>query len=275
MALTLAVFARAGRLYRENPILVLPTLLIQGLAFGPPLAGWLARGHGHALQSGSVALLVSLAWLGVYFFAGNFLTAASMGMSAAAWRIDLATLTDGLLAGTRRWWKLAQAVLLFILIAIPLGFAGLVVLDASIPQEARRRAFLTHPPMAVIGAFVVLGLAFWFFTVYLVPAIVIGERSVVDALRRAARLSWRRGRETLALLAPLALVAGLLVLGGKYGAELLAQGPLWMRILYEMLNNLAEVLWGTYTTLAIAGQFLELEGAVQGLHARPLAPRYE
>ncbi|TAM77927.1 hypothetical protein EPN44_01810 [bacterium] len=270
-----ALFGRSWSLYRENPVLAVPALLLQLLGLVWVFTASLARQPDHDLARAAIVLALSLVWLAAYFVAGNYLTAAAFGMSASAWRVDVATLADGAATGSRRWWPLGTLWFLVAAISIPAVVAAYLLFVSAVPSEPMRRAIIEHPSPAVRVGLVVVGLAFWFFTIYTVPAIVLGGRRAFDGFTRSIVLASGRARETVVMLIPLAVVGGLLFLGSSA-----LDGALKHRALAETLFQFADAavegLWGAYVTLVVSGRFLELEGgSQQGLPAETLRPLYE
>ena len=270
-----ALFERSWRLYRENPVLVVPALLLRLLGLVWIFTASLARLPDRDLARAAIALALSLAWLAAYFVVGNYMTAAAFGMSAAAWRSDVATLADGAATGSRRWWPLGTLWFLVAAASVPALAGAYLIFAAAVPSEPMRRAIIEHPSPAVRAGLIAVGLVFWFFTIYTVPAIVLGGRRAFDGFTRSVVLAAGRARETMVMLIPLAVVGGLLFVGSS-----VLDGALKHRALAEFLFQLADAvvegLWGAYVTLVVSGRFLELEGgSQQGLPVETLRPLYE
>ncbi|TAM60517.1 hypothetical protein EPN52_04895 [bacterium] len=269
------LFGRSWRLYRENPILAVPALLLQGLGLLIALSAALARQPEHDLSRAALVLAFVALWLVIYFVGGNYLTAAAFGMSAAAWRVDLATLADGVRAGARRWWALATLWFLIVGVGTLVAVATYLVFAAAVPSEPARRAIVTHPSAALRAAVIAVALVFWFFTIYTVPAIVVGGRRALDGFVRSVTLARKRARETVVMVIPLALVGGLLFLGGSALDGVVAHQP-WTAALAQIAAAIVEGLWGAYVTLVVTGRFLQLEdSSPQGLPAETMRPIYE
>ena len=269
------LFARSWQLFRENPALVVPGLLLQvlGLTWGLPQL--LALHVGHDPSRAAALLAAAMGWLVVSFVGGSYLTAAGFGMSAAAWRTGVATFSDGAASGSRRWWPLGTLWFLAVLIAIPLAVIAYVIFASVVPSAAMQRAALEHPSLAVRLGVVAVEAVLWFLTIYTVPAIVLAGRGAADGLARSVALAWGRARETAVMLVPLAVVGALLFVGGAAlrGAF---EGRAPAALLFQLVNAVVGGLWGTYMTLVVTGRFLELQGgSEQGLPAETLQLLYE
>lgn len=271
----IALFARAWRLYRQNPILLVPNVLLEALGlvwfFAQRLLAAHQREPGWLLAGAAFELL----WMVAYFVLGSFLTAVAYGMSAAAWQHDLVTYSDGVAPGVRRWWKVGQASLLAVALLVPLAFAAVLLVDAAVPGAAQRRAFLLHPPAGVVAGGTAAALVLWFFVIYVLPAIVISECNVLEAVAASAGLALGRARETVAMLVPLAVIGGLLFVAGWRIDAALAHQSGWLPAVYQLFDVVVEGLWATYLTLVVVGRFFEVGGTGERVAAGSVVPRYE
>lgn len=233
------IFARAWTLFRANPVLLVPGLvvgLVAGLVVGlfavrPPLdpndytavianAGRMAFAGAISFAVSILALLITQSY--------------TVGMAGAAWERGTTSLADGAAAFKHDAGRLLGIVIL-------LGIVGFIA------------AILTLG----VGWIVVL-----FFAIYAIPAVVLDDRQPIKALQISFTIATKRFAPTLIIVAALfviGLVVGLLVLPLAFVPFL---GPIVAAIVSQAVV--------VYSTLVIVGEFLAAHRAPDIITGTPL-----
>lgn len=230
-----SVFSRAWQLLRGNWIIIVPGVIIGAivgivsavpLLYSQSVVG--ADGTYHmgsalgAATSGIVAGIVGL----IGFVATE---AYTVGMAGAAWTRGSTTLDDGAAA-------FRDSAGNIIVTAI-----GLVVLAV----------------VAVLLSFVTFGLAFFafiVFTLYAMPAAIIGKQSGFSSITESFQITMQRFVPTLIvaiLIGAISLVAGIVTLPLHFIPFL---GPIVAAVLTQIIV--------VYAVLVIVGEYLTLRGSL-------------
>ncbi len=225
------IFARAWSLLTKNPVIIVPGVVV-GIIVG--VVQGLAAPHPHFTDaSGNVDALAAAGSVGAAFAStalslvvgvlGFLVTETyTTGMAGAAWQNGRASLADGSASFREDAGRLLAAVLLIALIGI---VAAVITFG--------------------LGWFVVL-----FFSMYVVPAVVLDNYGALPALRLSAAIALKRALSTviiIVLLFAIGLVLGLLALPLAFVPLL---GPLVIAIVSQAV--------AAYATLVIVGEYLNV-----------------
>jgi MFS family permease len=238
------VFARAWDLLTRNWTIVIPGVvvgLIVGIVsgvysltqpdvYGDPSGTAMTFAYG---VSGFVSSLV----LAVVAIAGYIITQCyTVGMAGAAWQRGATTLADG----TRAVHDDAGNVFTA---AIFLFLFGIV-------------AVLLAPFTLLLSIFV-----FYLFTLYTIPAAVVGNRRGMDAIRESFAIARARFGTTLII----GIVLAVLQLVGRLIAHIFSFAPLLGPIIGAIIAQVVVA----YAVLVIVGEYLVLRPGAIGPAAPP------
>lgn len=236
------IFARAWSLLAKNPVIIVPGLVV-GVVVGiiqsliTPHARFIdtagnadavavVAGAGSAIAAGAIATVVGVL---AFLLTETYTT----GMAGAAWQNGATSLADGSAAFREDAGRLLAAVLLIAVIGI---VAGVLTLG--------------------LGWFVVL-----FFSMYVVPAVVLDNYGAVPALKLSATIARRRALSTIiiiVLLFVISLLIGLLIIP-------LAIIPFLGPIVAAVVSQAV----AAYATLVIVGEYLNARRAPDVIAAGP------
>ncbi len=223
------IFARAWSLLTKNPVIIVPGLVV-GLVVGIIQA--LIVPHPHIVDTsgntdvgaaavaigGAFAALAISVVLGVLAFL--ITETYTTGMAGAAWKNGLTTLADGSASFREDAARLLLAVLLIAVIGI---VAGVITFG--------------------LGWFVVL-----FFSIYVVPAVVLDNYAAVPALKLSATIAMKRALSTIIIIV-LLFAIGL-------GLGLLALPLALIPFLGPIISAIVSQIVTAYATLVIVGEYL-------------------
>jgi hypothetical protein len=235
------VFARAWSLLTKNPVIVVPGIIvgiivgiIQALVTPHPIAVETSNGDTVAALAGAgriaVAGVISLV-VGVLAFL--ITQTYTTGMAGAAWQTGATSLADGSASFREDAGRLLAAVLLIAVIGI---VAAVLTLG--------------------LGWFVVL-----FFSIYVVPAVVLDNYGAIPALKLSSTIAMKRVLSTIiiiVLLGVIGLALGLLALPLAFIPFL---GPLVVAVISQAVT--------AYATLVIVGEYLNVRRAPDIIAAGP------
>ena len=226
------VFARAWALLTHNWILIVPGLLI-GLIVG--VINWVLAPHGYYDTGDATAVGPSLArasrgfilWI-VGIVAGIANQAYTVGMAGAAWERGTATLADGTASFREDAGRIVTTAIGLILLGIVAAFFALPTLGLSI-------------------------LAFYVFTLYSMPAAIVGNRPGFSSIRESFMISRARFVSTLILGVMIVVIAlvGWLISLPLFFIPLL--GPIIQACIVQAVV--------VYVTLCVVGEYLNLRAA--------------
>ncbi len=238
------IFARAWTLLTRNPVLIVPGLvvgvvvgIIQTIVLPHPVVSVdstgntdlaTAVGAGHAFLAATISVVAGVL---AFLITETYTT----GMAGAAWQNGVTTLADGGAAFREDAGRLLAAVLLVAVIGIVVGVLTLG-----------------------IGWFVVL-----FFSIYVVPAVVLDNYGAVPALKLSTVIARKRALATIViivLLAVISLVLGLVLLPLAFIPFL---GPILVMAISQAVT--------AYTTLVIVGEYLNARRSPDIIAAGPPA----
>jgi hypothetical protein len=154
------------------------------------------------------------------------------GMAGAAWKTGEAYLRDGYQAFEGRGTQIFFAIVL-------LSAAGFV-------------AALLAPVTLLISA-----AAYAVFSIYTMAAVIIGNRSALQAIAESCRLAWKNILPTLAVVALVVLVAAA---GGWVGNVLGRLVP----VAGGLIQALVQQIVVAYAALVIVGEYLKLREPASG-----------
>ncbi|MGD0471778.1 MAG: hypothetical protein ABSB70_00980 [Candidatus Velthaea sp.] len=234
------IFARAWSLLTKNPVIIVPGLvvgivvgIIQALiaphqqvvdASGDTVAA--VAGAGRVVASATISAIVGVL---AFLVTETYTT----GMAGAAWQTGITSLADGRASFREDAGRLLAAVLLIAVVGI---VAAVLTLG--------------------LGWLVVL-----FFSIYVVPAVVLDNYSAVPAFRLSASIAMKRALPTIiiiVLLFVIGLVLGLVLLPLAFIPFL---GPLVTAIVSQAVT--------AYATLVIVGEYLNARRSPDIIAAGP------
>ncbi len=234
-----SVFSRAWELLTRNWIIIVPGIVI-GLIVGV-IAGLLTPhvytaadyqnnpGLAMAQVGGAFVRGMLIAGVGVLGYIAT--TAYTVGMAGAAWERGTTTLADGSAAFQDRAGNILMTAIGLILLGIVAAILALPTITLSL-------------------------LAFWIFTLYAMPAAVIGNQPGFSAIGQSFQIATKRFVPTLIiaiLIAVISFVLGLLTL------------PLhFIPFLGPIISNVITQTVIAFAMLVIVGEYLNLrnQGAV-------------
>jgi hypothetical protein len=236
------IFARAWSLLAKNPVIIVPGLVV-GVISG--IIQVVVAPHPHALDpSGNGDPGVALASAGRIAFAAAISIVVGVlaflitqtyttGMAGAAWQRGTASLADGRASFSEDAGRLLAAVLVIAVLGI---LAGIVTFG--------------------IGWLVVL-----FFSIYVVPAVVLDNFGAVPAFRLSASIAMKRALPTIII------IVMLFVIGIALGLLLL---PLaFIPFLGPILVAVGSQAVTAYATLVIVGEYLQARRSPDIIAAGP------
>jgi len=237
------VFARAWSLLTKNPVIIVPGLVvgivvgvIQALITPHTVVVDAATGDTVATVAGpgrfALAAFVSLV-VGVLAFL--ITETYTTGMAGAAWQTGTTSLADGSASFREDAGRLLAAVLLIAVI-------GIIA------------AFLTFG----LGWLVVL-----FFSIYVVPAVVLDNYSAVPALKLSSTIALKRVLSTIIIIVLIGLIGLVLGLLTIPLAVIPFLGPLIAAVIAQAVT--------AYATLVIVGEYLTVRQSPDIIAAGPPA----
>lgn len=236
------IFARSWSLLTKNPVIIIPGLVV-GLIVGIIQA--VITPHSHIVDaSGNTDVVAAAASVGGAFAAAAisivvgilaFLITQSYttGMAGAAWQNGSTTLADGSASFREDAGRLLAAVLLIAVIGI---VAGVVTIG--------------------LGWFVVL-----FFSIYVVPAVVLDNYGAVPALKLSATISMKRALSTIIIIVLLFAIGLVLAFIALPLAFIPFLGPIVSAIVSQVVT--------AYATLVIVGEYLSARRSPEIIAAGP------
>lgn len=227
------IFARARALLLRNWIIVLPAIVIgfltnfivQFLAGASDVSLSDFNGSGQAMFE---AYLSSMIIAAIQIFGSVLTVAVTTGMAGAAWSKGTATLGDGFSAFAKHPWSATGAILLMIV----LGFvAGALI----------------------IPTFFISVLAFAIFFIYTMAAVLVGDKSPVEAIVESCTIAAANLRTTVLVVLLIFAVAVAAFIMARFAAAVPLAGPV-----LEALLTYTVVAYGT---LVVVGEYLQLRRA--------------
>jgi hypothetical protein len=225
------IFARAWSLLAKNPVIIVPGLVV-GLVVGvvqaviaphPQVVDASGNADAIAVVAGAGRVAASAA-ISVIVGVLAFLVTQTYttGMAGAAWQTGTTSLADGRASFREDAGRLLAAVLMIAVLGI---LAGIITFG--------------------LGWLVVL-----FFSIYVVPAVVLDNYGAVPAFRLSAAIALKRALSTIiiiVLLFVIGLVLGLLILPLAFIPFL---GPIFAALVSQAVT--------AYATLVIVGEYLSV-----------------
>ncbi len=228
-----SVFSRAWTLLSSNWIIIVPGIVI-GLIVGI-IHGLLAphvytaadyqNDPGLAMASIGGAFVRGMLIAGVGVLGYIATTAYTVGMAGAAWERGTTTLADGSAAFQERSSNILMTAIGLILLGIIAAVLALPTLTLSL-------------------------LAFWIFTLYAMPAAVIGNQAGFSSIQQSFQIATKRFVPTLIiaiLIAVISFVLGLLTLPLHFIPFL---GPIVSAVITQVVI--------AFAMLVIVGEYLSL-----------------
>lgn len=226
------VFARAWELLTHNWIIIVPGLII-GLIVGA--ISWALAPHGYYDTSDTTALGPSLGRasrgfiLGVVaIVAGIANQAYTVGMAGAAWERGTATFADGSASFREDAGRIVTTAIGLIVLGIVAAFLAPLTIGLSI-------------------------LAFYVFTLYSMPAAIVGNRPGFSSIGESYAIARARFVPTLILAV---MIVVIMLIGWLVSLPLLfipLLGPIIQDCIIEAVV--------AYVTLCVVGEYLNLRAA--------------
>jgi hypothetical protein len=238
------IFARAWDLLTRNWIIVVPGLVI-GLVVGA--LSWLLTPHGvgydpndpavvgKALARASSGLILAI--IGIAAMIAN--QAFTVGMAGAAWERGTATLADGAASFKEDAGRIVVTAIGLIVLAVVAALLALPTLGLSL-------------------------LAFYVFTLYAMPAAIVGNRPGFSSIAESFAITRARFVPTLILailIFAISLIAGLVTVPLLFIPLL---GPIVQACLVQAVV--------AYVVLVVVGEYLNLRAAALIPPASPSTP---
>ncbi len=236
------IFARAWSLLTKNPVIIVPGFavgvivgVIQTLltphpnfvdAAGNTDALAVAAGVGSAVSAAAILTVVGIL---AFLITETYTT----GMAGAAWQNGITTLADGSAAFREDSWRLLAAVLLIAVLGI---VAGVLTLG--------------------LGWFVVL-----YFSMYVVPAVVLDNYGAVPALKLSSTIALKRVLSTIIIIVMLFAIGVVLALVTLPLHFIPFLGPIVSAVVLQSVT--------AYATLVIVGEYLTARRAPDIIAAAP------
>jgi hypothetical protein len=233
-------FARAFVLLYRNWTIVVPGIVLGAIGFGlglailaiagaPAIGGISGNEAPTTLPEELMSILAAVVAVIVALVTLICEMAYVTGMAGAAWKTGEAYLRDGYQAFEGRGTQIFIAIVL-------LSAVGFV-------------AALLAPVTLLLSA-----AAYAIFSIYTMAAVIIGNRTAVQAIAESCRLAWKNILPTLAVVALVVLVA---IAGGWVGNFLGRLVP----AIAGLLEALVQQIVVAYATLVIVGEYLKLRDA--------------
>ena len=234
-----SVFSRAWTLLSSNWIIIVPGVVI-GLIVG--IISGLLTPHAYTAADYQNNPSLAMAAAGSIFIRGILVagvgvlgyiatTAYTVGMAGAAWERGTTTLADGSAAFQERSGNIVMTAIGLILLGIVAAILALPTITLSL-------------------------LAFWIFTLYAMPAAVIGNQPGFSAIGQSFQIATKRFVPTLIiaiLIAVISFVLGLLTLPLHFIPFL---GPIVSAVITQVVIAFAMlVIVGEYLSLRNQGTF--------------------
>jgi hypothetical protein len=237
------VFARAWDLLTRNWIIIVPGLVI-GLIVG--VLSWVLTPHGaydpndpaavgKALARASTGLILAL--VGVVAMIAN--QAYTVGMAGAAWERGVATIADGAASFREDAGRIVITAIGLIVLAVVAALLALPTLGLSL-------------------------LAFYVFTLYAMPAAIVGNRPGFSSITESFAITRARFVPTLILaimIFVISLVAGIVTAPLLFIPLL---GPIIQACLVQAVV--------AYVVLVVVGEYLNLRNAALIPPPSPASP---
>jgi cytochrome c oxidase subunit IV len=226
-------FRRAWQLLARNWVIIVPALVV-GVITGAVLYlldayGAISVGSLDELNGGGpaafTAFIGSIVAILVRIVGAIVSIAYTTGMAAAAWKRGSATLADGTAAFRADAGQIFIAMLLLFL----LGLIAATFMD-----------FTYYTTLLLYAIFVL----------YTMPAVIVGQRSGVDALVESFRIAGKNFWTTLGVV----VLIGLIAAAGGIVAELVHDFPLLGQIVALVLMEAVVA----YATLVVVGEYIAL-----------------
>ena len=240
-----SVFSRAWELLTRNWVIIVPGIVI-GLIVGI-ISGLLAPHYytsadyqnnpGLAMANVGSAFLRGILIAGVGILGYIATTAYTVGMAGAAWTRGSTTLADGSAALQEESGNILITAVGLILLGIVAAVLALPTITLSL-------------------------LAFWIFTLYAMPAAVIGKRPGFSSITESFQIAVKRFVPTLIIaivIAVISFVIGLVTLPLHFIPFL---GPIISAVITQIVI--------AYATLVVVGEYLNLRNT--GGIAPPTTP---
>jgi hypothetical protein len=235
------IFARAWSLLSKNPVIIVPGLvvgvvvgIIQALAAPRRIIVDTASGDTTAVIAGAGGVFTAAAISVVVGVLAFLITETyTAGMAGAAWQTGTTSLADGRAAFREDAGRLFTAVVLLAIIGI---VAGLITLG--------------------LGWFIVL-----FFSIYVVPAVVLDNYGAVPALKLSATIAMKRALSTIIIIVLLGVIGFVLALAIIPLAIVPFLGPIVAAVVSQAVT--------AYATLVIVGEYLNARRSPDVIAAGP------
>jgi hypothetical protein len=246
-----SVFSRAWTLLSSNWIIIVPGIVI-GLIVGI-INGLLAphaysasdyqNNPGLAMASAGGIFLRAILVAGVGVLGYIATTAYTVGMAGAAWERGSTTLADGSAAFQERSSNIVMTAIGLILLGIVAAILAIPTITLSL-------------------------LAFWIFTLYAMPAAVIGNQPGFSSIAQSFQIAAKRFVPTLIiaiLIAVISFVLGLVTLPLHFIPFL---GPIVSAVITQIVI--------AFAMLVIVGEYLNLrnQGTIAASPAGSVPPPY-
>jgi hypothetical protein len=237
------IFARAWSLLTKNPIIIVPGLIV-GLVVGIFQGVFTPHVTVIDSSSGNVDVAAAISNGGRGFIGGAITVVASVlaflitqtyttGMAGAAWQNGATVLADGSASFREDAGRLLAAILLVAVLCIVVGVLTLG-----------------------IGWFVVL-----FFSIYVVPAVVLDNYGALPALKLSATIARKRALTTVIIILLLIVIGIALALLTLPLVLIPFLGPVIAAVVSQAVT--------AYTTLVIVGEYLNARRAPDIVAAGP------
>jgi hypothetical protein len=231
-----SVFSRAWELLSRNWIIIVPGIVV-GLIVG--LISGLLAPHAYTTAEYQNDPSLAMSNLGSIFIRGVLVagvgvlgyiatTAYTVGMAGAAWARGTTTLADGSAAFTERSGNIVMTAIGLILLGIIAAVLAIPTITLSL-------------------------LAFWIFTLYAMPAAVIGNQPGFSSIGESFRIAAKRFVPTLIiaiLIAVISFILGLVTLPLHFIPFL---GPIVSAVITQIVI--------AFAMLVIVGEYLSLRNA--------------
>lgn len=243
-----SVFSRAWQLLSSNWIIIVPGIvigLIVGVISGVLTPHYYTSAEIQADPAAAMASLGGMALRGILIalvavigYIAN--TAYTVGMAGAAWTRGTATMADGSAAFSENSGNILMTAI---------GLIGLGILAAILAPFTLTLSLL----------------AFWIFTLYAMPAAVIGKQPGFGSIGESIQIAMKRFVPTLiiaVLIAVISFVVGLVTLPLHFIPFL---GPIVSAVITQIVI--------AFAVLVIVGEYLSLR-ATSGAPPPPPSPSY-
>lgn len=230
-----SVFSRSWTLLSSNWIIIVPGLIVAVLVglivgfltFSGILAGTAGAGAFSLALAAGLAMLVAV--LGAIIS-----IAYTTGMAGAAWERGTATFSDGAQAFRRDGTQTLLAIVLLFLMGIVAAFLSIFTFGLAL-------------------------LAYAIFVIYTLPAVIVGDRPAIDAIKDSFNLAAKNFLPTLIIVVLIGIISAI---GGFLGANIFGfMGKIVSAIIQQAIVSFA--------TLVIVGEYIKLRGTANVMAAPP------